>query len=94
MSSPKEKSKTTVKKIISQPGVNSFHLFVALNATVAVQRVRSRQQQSEEGKEEPSVLVSQVLNPEMPLNQSGNIRRVSVKCVIIRAAKCCNNQKK
>ncbi|XP_070784482.1 spindle and centriole-associated protein 1 [Enoplosus armatus] len=45
----------------------------ALNATVAVQRVRSRQSQSEEGKEEPSVLVSQVLNPELPLNQSGRI---------------------
>ncbi|KAE8279870.1 Spindle and centriole-associated protein 1 Coiled-coil domain-containing protein 52 [Larimichthys crocea] len=45
----------------------------ALNATVAVQRVRSRQQQSEEGKEEPSVLVSQVLNPEMPLNQSASL---------------------
>ncbi|KAK2859487.1 hypothetical protein Q5P01_004107 [Channa striata] len=35
----------------------------ALNATVAVRRVRSRQSQSEEAKEEPSVLVSQVLNP-------------------------------
>ncbi|XP_049420954.1 spindle and centriole-associated protein 1 isoform X1 [Epinephelus fuscoguttatus] len=45
----------------------------ALNATVAVERVRSRQSQSEEGKEEPSVLVSQVLNPELPLNQSGRI---------------------
>ncbi|TDG97309.1 hypothetical protein EPR50_G00224560 [Perca flavescens] len=45
----------------------------ALNATVAVQRLRSRQSQSEEGKEEPTVLVSQVLNPELPLNQSGRI---------------------
>ncbi|XP_044031645.1 spindle and centriole-associated protein 1 [Siniperca chuatsi] len=45
----------------------------ALNATMAVQRVRSRQSQSEEGKEEPSVLVSQVLNPELPLNTSGRI---------------------
>ncbi|KAK5849676.1 hypothetical protein PBY51_013990 [Eleginops maclovinus] len=44
----------------------------ALNATVAVQRFRSRQSQSEEAMEEPSVLVSQVLNPE-PLNQSGRI---------------------
>ncbi|KAK1884849.1 Spindle and centriole-associated protein 1 [Dissostichus eleginoides] len=42
----------------------------ALNATVAVQRFRSRQSQSEEAREEPSVLVSQVLNPEH-LNQSG-----------------------
>ncbi|XP_020500719.2 spindle and centriole-associated protein 1 [Labrus bergylta] len=43
----------------------------ALNATVAVKRVRSRQSETEEGKEEPSALVSQVLNPELPLNQSG-----------------------
>ncbi|XP_033964807.1 spindle and centriole-associated protein 1 [Pseudochaenichthys georgianus] len=42
----------------------------ALNATVAVQRFRSRRSQSEEAREEPSVLVSQVLNPEH-LNQSG-----------------------
>ncbi|XP_039982227.1 spindle and centriole-associated protein 1 isoform X2 [Xiphias gladius] len=45
----------------------------ALNATVAVQRVRTRQSQLEEAKEEPSVLVTQVLNPDMPLNQSGRI---------------------
>ncbi|KAK5897877.1 hypothetical protein CgunFtcFv8_015341 [Champsocephalus gunnari] len=42
----------------------------ALNATVAVQRFWSRRSQSEEAREEPSVLVSQVLNPEH-LNQSG-----------------------
>ncbi|XP_042366474.1 spindle and centriole-associated protein 1 isoform X2 [Plectropomus leopardus] len=56
----------------------------ALNATVAVQRVRSRQSQSEEVKEEPTVLVSQVLNPELPLSQSGRISRCtsrSRKCV-------------
>ncbi|XP_023129143.2 spindle and centriole-associated protein 1 [Amphiprion ocellaris] len=46
----------------------------ALNATVAVQRVRSKQSQSEEGNEDHSVLVSQVLNPEQPLSQSGRIR--------------------
>ncbi|XP_051267181.1 spindle and centriole-associated protein 1 isoform X2 [Dicentrarchus labrax] len=45
----------------------------ALNATVAVQRVRSRQSQSEEGMGEQSVLVSQILNPELSLNQSGRI---------------------
>uniref|UniRef100_A0A3B4UR45 Spindle and centriole-associated protein 1 n=1 Tax=Seriola dumerili TaxID=41447 RepID=A0A3B4UR45_SERDU len=45
----------------------------ALNATVAVQRVRTRQSQSEEAKEEPSVLVTQVLNPDKPHIQSGNI---------------------
>ncbi|KAM7369900.1 hypothetical protein PAMP_011188 [Pampus punctatissimus] len=45
----------------------------ALNATVAVQRVRSKQSQSEEAKEEPSVMVSQVLNPELPLNHSDRI---------------------
>ncbi|KAM6970930.1 spindle and centriole-associated protein 1 isoform 2-T2 [Tautogolabrus adspersus] len=56
----------------------------ALNATVAVKRVRSRQSETEEGKEEPSALVSQVLNPELPLNQSGkNISRCgrTRKCV-------------
>ncbi|KAK9527743.1 hypothetical protein VZT92_014277 [Zoarces viviparus] len=47
----------------------------ALNATMAVQRVRSRQSRSEEGPEEPSVLVSRVLNPETPLNQSGRTSR-------------------
>ncbi|XP_034428020.1 spindle and centriole-associated protein 1 [Hippoglossus hippoglossus] len=46
----------------------------ALNATLAVQRVRTRQSQPEEDEEEPSVLVSQVLNPERPLSQSGRIR--------------------
>ncbi|XP_069369138.1 spindle and centriole-associated protein 1 [Paralichthys olivaceus] len=46
----------------------------ALNATMAVQRVRSSQSQPEEDKEELSVLVSQVLNPDGPLNQSGRIR--------------------
>ncbi|XP_034416507.1 spindle and centriole-associated protein 1 isoform X2 [Cyclopterus lumpus] len=61
----------------------------ALNATMTVQRVQSRQSQSEEGMEEPSVLVSQVLNPEMPLNQSGRISsRTSRnrKCVSQRSA--------
>lgn len=54
---------------------NSSHLVSALNATVAVRRVQSRHRRSEEGKEEPSVLVSQVLNPELPLNQSGIFER-------------------
>ncbi|XP_035475690.2 spindle and centriole-associated protein 1 [Scophthalmus maximus] len=45
----------------------------ALNATVAVQRVRTRQSQPEEAKEEQSVLVAQVLNPDVPFNQSGRI---------------------
>ncbi|KAA8580759.1 spindle and centriole-associated protein 1 isoform X1 [Etheostoma spectabile] len=56
----------------------------ALNATVAVERVRSRQSQSEDGKEELTVLVSQVLNPELPLNQSGRISSTTSrnrKCV-------------
>ncbi|KAM3593179.1 uncharacterized protein V6R79_007279 [Siganus canaliculatus] len=56
----------------------------ALNATVAVQRVQSRQNQSEGGKEESSVLVSQVLNPELPPNLSGKSisrHRSSRKCV-------------
>ncbi|KAM4534425.1 spindle and centriole-associated protein 1 isoform 2-T2 [Odontesthes bonariensis] len=45
----------------------------ALNATVAVQRVRSKQNRSEEGDEETSALVTQVLNPEFPLRRSGRI---------------------
>ncbi|XP_041669534.1 spindle and centriole-associated protein 1 [Cheilinus undulatus] len=56
----------------------------ALNATAAVKRVQSRQNQSEEGKDESSVLVSQVLNPELPLNQSGvngHLNRRTRKCV-------------
>ncbi|XP_068438059.1 spindle and centriole-associated protein 1 isoform X2 [Clinocottus analis] len=55
----------------------------ALNATMAVQRLQFGQCQSEEGMEEPSVLASQVLNPEMPLNQSGRSSRTSRnrKCV-------------
>nr|XP_046226613.1 spindle and centriole-associated protein 1 [Scatophagus argus] len=51
----------------------------ALNATVAVQRVRSSQSQSEEGKEESSVLVSQVLNPEQPLHHLGSTRNGTTK---------------
>ncbi|GAA6217312.1 spindle and centriole-associated protein 1 [Lates japonicus] len=56
----------------------------ALNATVAVQRVRTRQSQSEETKEEPSVLVSQVLNPDIPPSQTGRISsrtRRTKKCI-------------
>uniref|UniRef100_A0A3Q4I5W9 Spindle and centriole-associated protein 1 n=1 Tax=Neolamprologus brichardi TaxID=32507 RepID=A0A3Q4I5W9_NEOBR len=49
----------------------------ALNATVAVQRVRSRQSQSEDAREETSVLVSQVLNSEPPQSKSGNIYWIS-----------------
>lgn len=52
--------------------VYTLHIFSALNATVAVQRVRTRQSQPEEAKEEQSVLVAQVLNPDVPFNQSGN----------------------
>ncbi|XP_024136403.1 spindle and centriole-associated protein 1 [Oryzias melastigma] len=53
----------------------------ALNATVAVQRVRSKH--SEENKEETSSLVSQVLNPELLLRQSeriGSCTRKVRKC--------------
>ncbi|XP_047424758.1 spindle and centriole-associated protein 1 [Mugil cephalus] len=54
----------------------------ALNATVAVQRVQSKQNRSEEDKEETPVLVSQVLNPDLPLSQSGRIssRNRTRKC--------------
>ncbi|KAM9858300.1 spindle and centriole-associated protein 1 isoform 2-T2 [Aulostomus maculatus] len=47
----------------------------ALNATVAVRRLHSRQSQAEDATEEPSVLVSQVLNPELPLNQTDQISK-------------------
>ncbi|XP_005471934.1 spindle and centriole-associated protein 1 [Oreochromis niloticus] len=56
----------------------------ALNATVAVQRVRSRQSQSEDAREETSVLVSQVLNPDPPQSKSdriGNHTSRARKCV-------------
>lgn len=43
----------------------------ALNATVAVQRVRRSQNQPEESNEED--MISQVLNPEFPLGHSGSI---------------------
>ncbi|XP_011606174.2 spindle and centriole-associated protein 1 [Takifugu rubripes] len=46
----------------------------ALNATVTVQRVQPRQNQLEKEKEDPSNLVSQVLNPELTLNKSGKIQ--------------------
>ncbi|KAG7225027.1 hypothetical protein INR49_014482 [Caranx melampygus] len=45
----------------------------ALNATVAVQRVQTRHNKSENAKDEPSVLVSQVLNLDKPPTQSGRI---------------------
>ncbi|XP_061569308.1 spindle and centriole-associated protein 1 isoform X2 [Cololabis saira] len=45
----------------------------ALNATVAVRRVRSRQSQLDEDDEETSPLVSQVLNPELSLSRSGKM---------------------
>ncbi|KAF7669294.1 hypothetical protein LDENG_00203090 [Lucifuga dentata] len=51
----------------------------ALNATMAVEHVRSRQSPTEEGKEETSVAVSQVLNPELTHNRSGRISRCSAK---------------
>ncbi|XP_029979106.1 spindle and centriole-associated protein 1 isoform X2 [Sphaeramia orbicularis] len=50
----------------------------ALNATVAVQRVRCSQSQSGEDKQDPSPLVSQVLNYEQLPSQSGRKTR---KCV-------------
>lgn len=45
---------------------------VALNATAAVKGVKSRLRQSRGDTEDLSVLMSQILNPERPLNQSGN----------------------
>uniref|UniRef100_A0A3B5LTD0 Spindle and centriole-associated protein 1 n=1 Tax=Xiphophorus couchianus TaxID=32473 RepID=A0A3B5LTD0_9TELE len=45
----------------------------ALNATAAVKRFLTKQRPSDQNEEEASVLVSQVLNPELPSRQSGNI---------------------
>ncbi|XP_029002166.1 spindle and centriole-associated protein 1 [Betta splendens] len=56
----------------------------ALNATVAIKRVRSRQKQLDETNEEASVLVSQVLNPDVPFNHSEKLSshpNRSRKCV-------------
>ncbi|KAM9332953.1 spindle and centriole-associated protein 1 [Pholidichthys leucotaenia] len=47
----------------------------ALNATVAVERVRSKHSRSEEDTEEQSFMVSQVLNPELPLSHSARSSR-------------------
>uniref|UniRef100_A0A3Q3W504 Spindle and centriole-associated protein 1 n=1 Tax=Mola mola TaxID=94237 RepID=A0A3Q3W504_MOLML len=73
---PKKKEEKHVL-CIHHKDSNPSHLVSALNATVAVQRVQSRRRQSEEGKEEPSVLVSQVLNPELHLNQSEMSENIS-----------------
>lgn len=54
-----------------------FHPAVALNATAAVKNVKSRLRQSREDAEDPSVLVSQVLNPERSLNPSGKTPQTS-----------------
>lgn len=54
-----------------------FHVVVALNATAAVKGVKSRLRQSRGDTEDPSVLVSQILNPERPLNQFGNTAQAS-----------------
>ncbi|XP_058495674.1 spindle and centriole-associated protein 1 isoform X1 [Solea solea] len=43
----------------------------ALNATLAVQRVRTSHKQSEEIEDEQSVLVTHVLNPDLPSHQPG-----------------------
>lgn len=60
----KRSSTTTVAQHIQT-------FLAALNATVAVRRVQPRQNQSGEDKEDPTNLVSQVLNPELALNYSG-----------------------
>lgn len=69
-----ELSERSTRKVILI--LNICDLVAALNATVAVERVRSKQSHSEEGKQEPSVMASQVLNPELSLNHSGNIKKV------------------
>lgn len=47
-------------------------LLLALNATLAVERVRPRRNQAEEAEEESTDLVSHVLNPDLPLHHPGN----------------------
>ncbi|XP_008394534.1 spindle and centriole-associated protein 1 isoform X2 [Poecilia reticulata] len=47
----------------------------ALNATAAVKRFLTKQRPSDQNEEEASVLVSQVLNAELPSRQSGRIRK-------------------
>ncbi|XP_027860710.1 spindle and centriole-associated protein 1 isoform X1 [Xiphophorus couchianus] len=51
----------------------------ALNATAAVKRFLTKQRPSDQNEEEASVLVSQVLNPELPSRQSGRIRKHTEK---------------
>ncbi|XP_035981449.1 spindle and centriole-associated protein 1 [Fundulus heteroclitus] len=51
----------------------------ALNATVAVKRVLSKRRESDPVEQEASVLVSQVLNPELPPSQSGRISKRTAK---------------
>lgn len=58
------------------------HLVLALNATVNIKGIQSRQSQSREGNEDASVLISQVLNPELPLNKSGNTGQASVLYIV------------
>uniref|UniRef100_A0A3Q3KNW3 Spindle and centriole-associated protein 1 n=1 Tax=Monopterus albus TaxID=43700 RepID=A0A3Q3KNW3_MONAL len=60
---------------------NSCLLVSALNATVAVQRIQSKQNQSEEAKEEHSALVSQVLTPDVSLNQIHSCTNRTRNCV-------------
>ncbi|XP_068160161.1 spindle and centriole-associated protein 1 [Antennarius striatus] len=51
----------------------------ALNATLYVQNVRPKQNKSDQGEEEQSVSVSQVLNPEVPPYQPGKIKSCTNK---------------
>lgn len=47
-----------------------------------IKGVQSRQSHLREGSEDVSVLISQVLNPELPLNKSGNPRQASVLYIV------------
>lgn len=58
----------------------------ALNATVKVQRLRSRQPQPEP--EEHFTLVTQVLNPDPPLTRSGTIQSASQQQSIHQVLLC------
>lgn len=63
------------REVKLQPYVTYPNIFAALNATAAIQRVQPRQSQLD--KEDPSYLLSQVLNPELMLNNSSNLRTAS-----------------
>lgn len=62
---------TFYKQTLYTVSILFIFIFLALNATVAVRRVRSKQNESLKTNEGASAPVSQVLNPELSFNRSG-----------------------